>query len=203
MKLFYSPTSPFVRKVSIAALELGLADRIERIPAAAHPINRSESLVATNPIGQVPTLVTDTGTVLYDSSVIVAYLDWLAGTGRLIPVEGIARFEVLRDEALGDGLLNAGLLVRYEQIVRPEDKVFEPWVEGQLAKIGTCVDGIEAQVAGFGDRLDVGTIAIACALAWVDFRISGFDWRARAPQTAAWYAAFSQRPSLVATVPVG
>lgn len=203
MKLFYSPTSPFVRKVSIAALELGFADRIERIPTSAHPINRSESLVATNPIGKVPTLVTDTGTVLYDSAVIVAYLDWLAGTGRLIPVEGIARFEVLRDEALGDGLLDAGLLIRYEQTVRPDDKVFGPWVEGQLAKMGTCIDGIEALVPGFGDRVDVGTIAIACALGWVDFRMPGFDWRARAPQTAAWYAAFSTRPSLKATVPVG
>lgn len=201
MKLFYSPTSPFVRKVSIAALELGFADQIERIPVVAHPINRAEQLVAANPIGKVPALITDTGTVLYDSAVILAYLDWLAGTGRLIPVEGIARFEVLRDEALGDGLTDAGILIRYEQTTRPEDKVFGPWIEGQLAKMETCVDGIEARAASFGDRVDVGTIAIAAALGWVDFRMPAFDWRARAPQTAAWYAVFSERPSLKATVP--
>lgn len=202
MKLFYSPTSPFVRKVSIAALELGFADQIERIPVAAHPINRVEVLVASNPIGKVPALVTDTGVVLYDSAVILAYLDWLAGTGRLIPVEGIARFEVLRDEALGDGLTDAGILIRYEQTTRPEDKLFGPWVEGQLAKMTTCIDGIEARAPAFGERMDVGTIAVACALGWVDFRMPAFDWRARAPQTAAWYASFSQRPSLLATVPV-
>ncbi|MGH2342112.1 glutathione S-transferase N-terminal domain-containing protein [Segnochrobactraceae bacterium EtOH-i3] len=203
MKLFYSPTSPFVRKVSIAALELGLADRIERVPVSAHPINRSEVLVAANPVGKVPTLVTDTGTVLYDSAVILAYLDWLAGTGRLIPVEGIARFEVMRDEALADGLTDAGLLIRYEQTARPEDRQFAPWVDGQLAKMDTCLAGIEARAAAFADRVDVGTIAIACALGWVDFRMPALNWRARAPETAAWYATFSERPSLKATAPVG
>lgn len=111
MKLFYSPTSPFVRKVMVVAHELGLADRLERLPSAAHPVNRDKSIISHNPLGQVPTLLTDDGQVLADSRVICEYLDDLAGGG-LFPKAGAARWRALVDQTLGDGLLGAALLAR-------------------------------------------------------------------------------------------
>src|SRR5580698_10052389 len=117
MKLCYSPTSPYVRKCLVAAEELGLRNKLELLPAAAHPVDRDRALVAHNPLGKVPTLITDDGGVLYDSRVICDYLNAL-GDGRLVPPQGAARWNVYRDQALADGMMEAAILVRYETFAR-------------------------------------------------------------------------------------
>ena len=120
MKLFFSPTSPYVRKCLIAAHELGLVDRIQLLPSSAHPVQRDARIIASNPLGKVPTLITDQGQALYDSRVICEYLDQLAGGGKLFPAAGPARWSALTLQALGDGILDGALLARYEDAARPE-----------------------------------------------------------------------------------
>jgi glutathione S-transferase len=197
MKLYFSPSSPYVRKVLICAHELGLAERIEKLPSAAHPIKRDATIRKSNPIGQVPTFFTDDGMVLYDSRVICEYLDDL-GRGQLFGT-GAARWPILTDAALGDGLLGAALLARYEDVARPEDIRWDAWRVGQIEKITDAVDRIEEAAAGYGERVDIGTITFACGLSYLDFRFPDVAWRATHPATAAWFARFSQRPSMQAT----
>lgn len=198
MKIYYSPTSPYVRKVLAVAHELGLADRIERLPAAAHPVNRDREILAHNPLGQVPTLLTDEGVMLADSRVICEYLDTLAG-GALFPASGPARWRALTDQALGDGALAAALLARYETAVRPAEKQWKEWRDGQFDKIATTLAWIEKNAASFGDRVDIGTITFGCALGYLDLRFADLAWRDKHPATAAWYARFDERPSMAAT----
>jgi glutathione S-transferase len=202
VKLHYSAASPFVRKVMICAIELGLDGKIERLAAAAHPVNRDGSIIANNPLGQVPTFFADDGTVLYDSRVICEYLDTIGG-GSLFPKTGAARWQALVEQSLADGLLDAALLVRYERIARPETLKWEGWEGGQLDKIRCALDKLDADAAGFGARLDIGTITIACALGYLDFRFPELAWRQGRDALAKWFEAISSRPSLKATVPQG
>ena len=199
MKLHASTTSPFARKVNVVALETGLAERIQKIPAAAHPVNRSAALVAVNPLGQVPVLETDDGVVLYDSRVICEYLDTLAGAA-IFPA-GAARWRALRDQSLADGLLDAAILVRYETAVRPPEFLWESWRGGQWDKVVCSLDSFEADAGGLGQRVDIGTITLGCALGYLDFRYAASAWRDGRPRLAAWFARFSERPSMVATKP--
>ena len=202
MKLHYSAASPFVRKVMICAIELGLESKIEKLAAAAHPVNRDGAIVASNPLGQVPTFFADDGTVLYDSRVICEYLDALGGA-KLFPPAGPARWTALVEQSLADGLLDAALLTRYERVARPEALKWADWETGQLDKIRCALDKLEASTAGFGARLDIGTITIACALGYLDFRFPELDWRAGRKALAGWFEGFSTRPSVAATVPKG
>lgn len=199
MKIFHSPASPFVRKVMIVAHEVGLADRIERLPAKAGPVERDATIRAENPLGQVPTFLTDDGEALYDSRVVAEYLDDLGGGGLF--GQGAARWRNLTDAALADGMLGAALLARYERVLRPETLRWEAWTGGQLAKVADGLAAIEARAAGFGDRFDIGTIGFACALGYLDFRFPELAWRDGRPAAAAWFAAISERPSIAATVP--
>jgi glutathione S-transferase len=201
MKMYWSATSPFARKCLVAAHELGLRERIELIASAPHPVTRDAALVAKNPLGQVPTLVTDDGGVLYDSRVVAEYLDAVAGGGRLLPREGAARFGVLTEQSLADGMLNAAVLVRYENAARPEALRWADWSKGQLEKVICGLDAVEARAAAFGDRVDLGTIAFGCALGYLDFRYADLGWRAARPNAAAWFKRFDARPSMVATRP--
>lgn len=200
MKLFYAKASPFVRKVLVAAHELGLADRIELLPAAAHPINRDATIRAQNPLGQVPTLILDDGTALADSRVICEYLDHL-GQGGLFPAAGPARWAALTAQSTGDGLLDAALLCVYETRVRQEGERSAGWVTGQREKIGDALARIDAAAGEFGERVDIATITYGCALGYLDLRLPDLGWRDRAPTAAAWYARFGERPSMQATRP--
>ena len=200
MKLFHAPASPFVRKCLVAAAELGLRERIELLPAAAHPVNRDRTIVAHNPLGKIPTLLTDDGTALYDSRVICDYLNTL-GDGSLIPRDGEVRWSVLVEQALADGIMDAAVLARYETVARPEALRWDDWLRGQLEKVTSGLDVLEARAARFGDRVDLGTIAFGCALGYLDFRFASFGWRERRPQTAAWFERFGARPSMAATRP--
>ena len=200
MKIYHAAASPFVRKCLVAAHELGLRERIELVPAAAHPVNRDRALVARNPLGKIPTLVTDDDAVLYDSRVICEYLN-AQGDGRLLPREGAARWRVLVDQSLADGIMDAAVLARYETVVRPEALRWNDWTAGQLEKVGSGLDVLEARAAGFGERVDLGTIAFGCALGYLDFRFSPMGWRDERPNAAAWFEAFAARASMVATQP--
>ncbi len=200
LKLFYAAASPFVRKCLVAATELGLRDRIELVPAAAHPVNRDANVVARNPLGKIPTLITDEGLVLYDSRVICEYLNSL-GDGSLIPRNATERLRVLTQQSLADGVMDAGVLTRYETFARPEALRWNDWVTGQLAKVNSGLDALEGEAADFGDRVDLGTIAFACALGYLDFRFGSLGWRDARPNTAAWFEWFHGRDSMVATRP--
>jgi glutathione S-transferase len=200
MKLFFAPASPYVRKCLVAAHELGLAERIEKLPSAAHPVNRDRTIIPHNPLGKVPTLFTDDGTVLYDSRVIVEYLDSLAG-GKLIPRDGPARYAMLVEQALADGMLDAALIARYEDIARPEPLRWPEWRAGQLDKIVCGLAELETRSAKLGERVDLGTIAFGCVLGYIDFRFPEIAWRDTHPSTKAWFARFGARPSMVATRP--
>ena len=200
MKLYYSSTSPFVRKVMVAAIELGLRERIELLPAKAHVIDRDRTIIEKNPLGQVPTFITDDGTVLYDSRVIVEYLDVL-GNGKLIPRNGAARWSVLTEHSLADGVLNAALLTRYEGALRPEELRWREWTAAQLDKVACGLDALETRAARFDERVDLATIAFGCALGYLDFRFATLGWRDMHPNAAAWFARFGERGSMVATRP--
>jgi glutathione S-transferase len=203
MKLFYSPTSPYVRKVMVTAIEKGLDGQIEKLPAAASPIKADLTLAAKNPLGKVPCLITDDGRTLFDSPVICAYVDTLKAP-HLTPSDPKARFADMTLEALADGFLDAGILLRYEAALRPEAKRWDEWVSGQMGKIERAMDALETthadQLAG---SLTIGQIAVGCALGWFDFRYGHVHWRQARPKLAAFIEGLHARASFKATVPVG
>jgi glutathione S-transferase len=200
MKLFHAAASPFVRKCLVSAHELGLRERLELVPAAAHPVNRDRAVVAHNPLGKIPTLITDSGTVLYDSRVICEYLNSL-GDGHLIPGQGPLRWSVLVDQALADGLMDAAVLTRYENAARPEALRWAEWIAGQLDKVSCGLAELERRGGLAADRADIGTIAIGCALGYLDFRFASFGWREKYPNSALWFESFAKRESMQATRP--
>jgi glutathione S-transferase len=200
MQLYYAAASPFVRKCLVSAEELGLRAHVELVPVVAHPVNRDAGLVAHNPLGKIPTLLTDDGATLYDSRVICEYLNSL-GDGHLLPPAGAARWRVLGDQALGDGLMDAAVLARYETAARPESLRWNAWFDGQLAKVGSGLAELDRQAAGLGARVDLGTIALGCALGYLDLRFGGLGWRDRHPRAAAWFEGFARRASMQATAP--
>jgi glutathione S-transferase len=200
MKLFYAPSSPFVRKVMACAIELGLEGKIETTRAAAHPVNRDRNILAASPLGQVPTLVTDDGLALYDSRVICEYLDQLGGGGKLFPRDS-TRWQALVEQSAADGLLDAALLCRYEATVRPEELRYAPWRDGQMDKIATALAQFEKWLPGFANRVDIGTITVGCALGYLDFRFADYGWRKGRDGLAAWFAGFDTRPAMEKTRP--
>lgn len=198
MKLYFSATSPYVRKCLVTARELGVDQHITLLGANAHPVNRDRTLVAANPLGKVPTLVTDDGLALYDSRVICEWLDARFGSGTLFPREGAARWQALVLQSLADGVLDAALLARYETAVRPEAQRWADWTAGQMDKIHTSLQSLEQAPQQLQGRVDIGTLALACALGYLDLRYADWGWRARYPRLADWAAGFMQRPSLQA-----
>ena len=198
MKLRYSPTSPYVRKVVVTATETGLAERIELVPT--NPRDPAAKLEDDNPLGKVPTLVTDDGVALFDSAVICEYLDSLHGGTALMPAAGAARWRELRRVALADGMLDAALLAMGEGR-RPEALQWDQWVTLQKGKITAGLDALEGEVGGYGDTVSMSIIAVGCVLGYLDFRFADDGWRTGHPGLAAWYETFAKRPSMVASVP--
>ena len=203
MKLIYAPTSPYVRKVMAVALEVGLAGRLEIEFNPASPLQRDPALVDFNPLGKIPALILDDGSVLFDSPVICEYLAATAGDTTLFPASGPARWAALTQQALGDGLLDAAIANRYETVPRPAALRWPDWTRAQLAKIAGALDRIEALAPELrGDaQPTIGSIALACALGYLDFRYADLGWREGRPQATAWFAAFDERPAMVATRP--
>ena len=201
MKLHYALPSPYVRKVRAVAIELGLDDRIELLTRGMTPVSPEAELNADNPLGKIPCLITDEGEALYDSRVICAYLDDLAGGGKVIPASGAARWTAHRREALADGILDAAVGRRYETFLRPKELHWEAWIDGQREKFMRGLDQFEKEAASFGDSVDIGTIAAACACGYMDFRYADERWRGTRPTLATWYETFSKRPSIATTAP--
>ena len=198
MKLIYSGTSPFVRKVSVMLLETGLDGRVEKETVAITPMNPGDVVPSANPLGKVPCLITDAGS-LFDSRVITRYLDTLHAGAKLYP-EGAALWPVLTLEAMADGMLDAAVLMIYERLLRTDEQKSPEWVEAQWLKISRALAYLEANVAAL-EPLNMSSIAIACALGYLDFRHDDRQWRAAAPKLAAWEKEFSKRDSMRQTVP--
>ncbi|MGH1352460.1 MAG: glutathione S-transferase N-terminal domain-containing protein [Methyloligellaceae bacterium] len=195
MKLYYSPTSPYSRKVRIVAAEKELP--VENI--LANPYEENADLVATNPLGAVPTFITDNGTPLFDSPVICAYLDSLKPSPKLIPDDD-TRWTVLRSEALTDGILDAAFLMVMESR-RPEVEQSDYWKKRRVAAINRSLDAIEADFTHFEGDLTIAQIGLASAFGYLDFRLSEIEWRKDRHKSTAWFDTFSKRPSMTETVP--
>jgi glutathione S-transferase len=199
MKLYYSPTSPYVRKVSVLILEAGIAG-IERVLATGTPVDPGTLPVDRNPLGKVPALDRPDGPTLYDSRVICRYLNARFDAGFYPPPPRL--WDTLTLEATADGILDAALLMVYEVRIRPEDKRHAPWVEAQWSKVDRALRAVEERwIPHLAGPIDAAQIALACALGYLDFRLDIRNWRQDRPHLTTWYAAFSQRPSMQATRP--
>ena len=200
LRLYHSPTSPYVRKVMVLLHETGQLTDVELFPAAGSPVDPGSMPLAQNPLGKIPALERADGPAIYDSRVTCRYLDDRAG-GRLYP-PAPRLWETLTLEATADGILDAAILMVYESRIRPDNLRFGPWVDGQWAKIARAFDALEQRwMSHLNGPLDMGQVAVACALSYVDFRHGDRAWRVAHPHLAAWHAEFAQRPSMEATVP--
>jgi glutathione S-transferase len=199
MILRSSLASPFVRKVRIAAAILGLEGDIKI--EAADTVDPSDSVRRQNPLGKIPVLILDDGAALYDSRVILEYLDHRAGGGRIIPNAPAARFAALSQQALCDGLLDAGILRVYEGRWRPPGHHVAKWVDHQTGKMTRALATLEADPPGLDAPPHVGQITAACALGYLDFRFEG-TWRRDHPRLVAWLDRFAAAvPAFAATRP--
>ena len=195
MRLFYSPTSPYVRKVMAAAIAVGAEGQITKVPTNPH--ESPAELVGHNPLSKVPCLVTDDGLALFDSPVICEYLDTTFGTALLFP-HGAARWRALRFQAVGDGILDAAVPRRTEEAL-PADEARSATITRYKQVIGRSLDMLEADPPA--DHLDIGTVTVACALGYLDLRFAADAWREGRPKLAAWYERMAERPELAQTAP--
>ncbi|MDF0729757.1 glutathione S-transferase [Pseudomonas entomophila] len=203
MTLFHSPLSPFVRKVMLVLHETGQLDRVTLHGVNISPVAGDAQLNQDNPIGKIPALRLADGTVLHDSRVICEYLDQQHVGNPLVPREGSARWRRLTLASQADAIMDAAVSSRYETFLRPQDKRWDGWVEAQTQKIQRGLANLEQQhLAELASTFDIAAIGVACALGYLDLRQPQFGWRERQPGLAAWYAEVSQRPSMLATVPV-
>jgi glutathione S-transferase len=197
MKLLYQSHSPYARKVLVFAHETRLADQLEVIHHETSPVQRNEEVFALNPLGKVPVLICDDETVLFDSNVICEYLDGLHPGRKLIPSDRSLRFCVLRNQAIATGLADAGIAVRWELERRPEAVRWPPLLEGHLHKVIASCDYLEAHIED-NDNVDIGNIALATALSWIEFR-NVYAFQEGRPRLATWYRRFCTRASMLAT----
>ena len=204
MKLIGSPTSPYVRKVCIVMAEKKLDYRM----VAEDVWSANTTIHASNPLGKVPCLVLEGGEAVFDSRVIVEYLDTLSPVGKLIPANGRERAEVKTWEALADGLLDAAILARMEAswAHRPAEQRSQAWIDRQLGKIAEALRAMSQGLADkpycSGAHLSLSDIAVGCALGYLDFRFPSIDWRGQHPNLGALYERLAQRQSFKDTAPV-
>ena len=202
MKLHWSPRSPFVRKVMVFAHEVGLAGRIEIVRTVVAMTQANRDLMRINPLGKIPTLITDDGMVLFDSTVICEYLDSLHGRAKLFPQQPERRWQALRWHALGDNMLDNLVLWRTETL-RPKPQQSPDILTSYELKTRSGLSYLNNEAAALGAAsLSIGHVAIGVALGYIDFRFPGLGWRKGNKKIAAWYEIFSQRPSIRDTMPV-
>lgn len=201
MQLISSPASPFVRKVRVVLLETGQEAEVEQIDVSTTPLAPAAEVTAANPLSKIPALVRPDGPTLYDSRVVTRFLDARAG-GHLYPSERI--WEVLTLEATADALLDAAVLMVYEGRCRPEDKQDKGWLDAQWSKIEGALDALNDRwMSHLSGPLDMGQIAVGCALGYLDFRHEDRAWRKGRDALDDWFAVFCQRDSMLATKPMG
>ena len=194
MKLAYSPASPYVRKVNACAIARGIDKQVERWKVGT----TDPALLDFNPLSKVPTLITDDGEHLFDSPVICEYLDSVGDASPMFPEHGAARWRALKYQAMGDGILDASVPRRGEML-KPQEAGRDAWIARQKAAVDRTLDALEADPPH--RTVDIGSITIACALGYLDFRFATQPWRAGHPKLAAWYEAFAQNPGIAQTVP--
>lgn len=197
MKLYLNPMSSHARKVTILAHEAGLIDRIETRDSRGTPTHPNIELNKDNPLGKIPTLVTEDGQALYDSTVICLYLDDRHSGRKMVPASAMERITALRRNALADGFTDAAVAVMYETSYRPN--AWDKMIEGQKAKVELALDVLEKEASSLNDQPDLGGISIAAALGYLDFRFAQDRWRDKRPTLAAWFDKFARRPSMQAT----
>jgi glutathione S-transferase len=197
VKLYFAPASPYSRKVRAAAVELGLAEKIELLLQL--PRDNAKGFFSVNPLARIPVLETDDGIVLFDSPVICDYLDSLS-SAPLCPRSGPQRFSALKRQAIGDGLLDNLVPLRGE-LLRPKEQQSPDFINRAYATVDRTLRVLDGD-AGGGDRPNIGDIAIGCALAYLDFRFADHPWRDANPQLAAWFQTLSARPCFSETPPV-
>jgi glutathione S-transferase len=202
MLLHWSPRSPFVRKVMIAAHETGLADRIDTTRTVVGGTTPHLDLMRQNPLGRLPTLVAADGTIIHDSAVICEYFDTLTTGPKLFPATGPARLTALRRHALGDGMLDTGLMWLGER-ARPPAQQSQPHMDLWRLKLRTAIDALEDEADALAATpFDIGVLTVGVAVSYMDFRFAAEAWRDGHPRLAAWHQGFDARPSLRATLPV-
>ena len=200
MKLFYAAASPFVRKVMVVLHETRQMDDVEIVNVTITPVSPSDALRSANPLSKIPALDRDDGPAMFDSRVICEYLDQRANAG--LYGDGAAYWELRTLEATADGIMDASVSARYETFLRPDEKVWDDWVEGQWSKVAAGIAAVESRwMAHLAKPLNIGHIAMGCALGYIDFRHAARNWRAEAPALAEWYEEFAARPSMSETAP--
>jgi glutathione S-transferase len=191
--------SPFGRKARIAASVLGFDGKIKVEEASTQ--DDKDPLPQQNPLGKIPVLILDDGSTLFDSPVVLEYLDVLAGGGKIVPKDSTARFNALRLQALADGILDAGILIVYEGRYRPPEMAVKGWLDRQAGKVERALAALEQAPPSLDSPPNVGQITLACALGYLDFRFKG-EWRKSHPRLVAWLDNFAARvPAFAATVP--
>ena len=201
MKLHWSPKSPYVRKVMVCAHELQLLPQIELVRSVAAMLKPNAALMRDNPLSKIPTLVLNNGDTLFDSAVICEYLNDL-GSGTLFPAHGVARWQALRWQAFGDGLMDALILWRNERERAQGGRSMELIGAFEL-KAQSALAQLEKEAPTLTQApFSIGHASLGCALGYFDFRFADLAWRAVSPGLARWYAALQTRPAFVATEPV-
>lgn len=201
MQLIYGPASPFARKVRVVAIETGQSQDIELVETTGlTPVNPTETVTRLNPLARIPALLNAEGHLVVDSRVICEYLDSRHQGERLIP-DGEARWQSLTLAAVAEGILDTAVPLRYETALRPEELQWTQLIESQLNRINQTLDYLELTAAALGDSVCIGRIGLGCALGYLDFRFVDLSWREQRPALAQWYTTFSNRESMMQTVP--
>lgn len=199
MQLLISPSSPFVRKVRVLIRETNLVDRVEEVAVSTTAFNSAPEVIAANPLGKIPALIRTNGPAIYDSRVITRFLDDLAGAN-LYPQGRI--WEILTLEATADAIMDATVSMAYEVRLRPAGEQSADWVAAQWGKAARGIAAINDRwMSHLNGPLNIGQIAVACALSYIDLRHNAQNWRKGNEALSDWHAAFGQRDSMVATDP--
>ncbi|ABD08926.1 Glutathione S-transferase-like [Rhodopseudomonas palustris HaA2] len=202
MKLSFSPASPFARKLRIAAIELGLIDRIEFIPATVIPAQANDDYMRdVNPLKKLPALILDNGEVIVDSYVIAEYLDDLAGGGKLVPASGPEKWRVKSDHSLLQGMLDSMLLCRYEKMVRPKELFWQGWYDDHWNRAWSGLARFEKADKVLNGQLDLAQIGLVCVLGYADFRFPDCGWRKAYPKLDAFNQKMMERQSVKVSMP--
>ena len=201
MKLIFSQSSPFVRKVRISAIELGLIDKIEFMPTTVAPGQANDEYSRITPLKKLPALILDNGDVILDSYVIAEYLDELAGGGKLIPASGPARWKVKSDHSLLQGMLDSMLLCRYEKAVRPQGLQWQAWSDDHWNRAWQGMARFDKQADVLSRPLDIVQIGLVCVLGYADFRFADCGWRKAYPNLDAFHEKMLARPSVKISLP--
>jgi glutathione S-transferase len=200
MKLTFSPASPFARKVRIAAIELGLIDKIEFVSATVAPGQANDEYSKITPLKKLPVLITNEGQVILDSYVIVEYLNELVG-GKLIPGYGPRRWQVKTDHSLINGMLDSMLLCRYEKLVRPQGLQWQAWSDDHWNRAWSGMARFENRPEVLNGPFDIAQIGLVCVLGYADFRFPDCGWRKAYPKLDAFHLKMLERPSVKISVP--